>query len=223
MCSNLKYNIFIGLDEPSEISFQKCKTSIFKQNTRYNISIHAINYNTVKEYNRIKDKYESTQFAFARFFTPFISEYNGVSIFCDGDFLFIDSIDNLLDLYDPKFALQCCKHQYKPTNLTKMDGKRQSIYPRKNWSSLMIFNNEHPKNKTLNPETINNQSGAFLHRFKWLEDSEIGDIPIEWNWLVGYYKEKGSFKPKALHFTDGGPWLEEYKDCEFSKVWLDYE
>ena len=100
MCSNLKYNIFIGLDEPSEISFQKCKTSILKQNTRYNISIHAINYNTVKEYNRIKDKYESTQFAFARFFTPFISEYNGVSIFCDGDFLFIDSIDNLLDLYD---------------------------------------------------------------------------------------------------------------------------
>jgi hypothetical protein len=104
-----------------------------------------------------------------------------------------------------------------------MGNKKQSIYPRKNWSSLIIFNNEHPKNKTLNPQTINNQSGAFLHRFKWLEDSEIGDIPIEWNWLVGYYKEKGSFIPKALHFTDGGPWLEEYKDCEFSKVWLDYE
>lgn len=223
MCNNLKYNIFIGLDEPSEIAFQKCKTSILKHNTRYNISIHAINYNNVKEYDRIKDKYESTQFAFARFFTPFISEYNGVSIFCDGDFLFIDSIDNLLDLYDPKFALQCCKHEYKPNNLTKMGGKLQSNYPRKNWSSLMIFNNEHPKNKTLNPETINNQSGAFLHRFKWLEDEEIGNIPIEWNWLVGYYKENNNFKPKALHFTDGGPWLEEYKDCEYNKMWVEYE
>lgn len=223
MHNNLKYNIFIGLDEPNKIAFEKCKASIINQNTRYNISIYAINYNTIKEYKRIKDIYESTQFTFARFFTPFLSEYNGVSIFCDGDFLFLDSIDNLIDLYDPKFAIQCCKHEYTPKDLVKMGNKKQSIYPRKNWSSLIIFNNEHPKNKTLNPLTINNQSGAFLHRFKWLEDSEIGDIPIEWNWLVGYYKEKGSFIPKALHFTDGGPWLEEYKDCEFSKVWLDYE
>tara|TARA_E500000318_G_scaffold111407_2_gene129894 strand:+ start:3289 stop:3960 length:672 start_codon:yes stop_codon:yes gene_type:complete len=221
--SNLKYNIFIGLDEPNEIAFKKCKSSIIKQNTRYSISIHAINYNTINEYNRVKDKYESTQFAFARFFVPFLSNYKSVSIFCDSDFLFLNSIDNLIDLYDPTFAIQCCKHQYTPKSTVKMSNKRQSIYPRKNWSSLIIFNNEHPKNKTLNPLTINNQSGAFLHRFKWLEDNEIGDIPIEWNWLVGYYKEKDYFKPKALHFTDGGPWLKEYKGCEFSKVWLDYE
>jgi lipopolysaccharide biosynthesis glycosyltransferase len=115
--NNLKCNIFIGLDEPNKIAFEKCKASIINQNTRYNISIHAINYNTIKEYERVKDRYESTQFAFARFFTPFLSEYNGVSIFCDGDFLFLDSIDNLIDLYDPKFAIQCCKHEYTPKDL----------------------------------------------------------------------------------------------------------
>ena len=124
----------------------------------------------------------------------------------DGDFLFLESIDNLLDLYDSKYALQCCKHCYNPTNLQKMDGKPQTSWPRKNWSSLMIFNNEHPKNKTLNPLTINNQSGAFLHRFRWLEDDEIGTLPLKWNWLVDWYKKHG-FKYLKGYPEEDAIWL----------------
>ena len=124
------------------------------------------------------------------------------------------------DVY--KRQIQCCKHDYNPTNLQKMDGKPQTSWPRKNWSSLMIFNNEHPKNKTLNPMTINNQSGAFLHRFRWLEDEEIGSLPLQWNWLVDWYKEPDDGKPLALHFTEGGPWLEEYRDCDYALDWLNY-
>ena len=220
---NNKIKIFVGLDEPNKVAYDKCVRSIRDKNNRYNLDIQPINYNTVENYDRKKDPYESTQFAFARFFVPYQSDYTGVSIFLDGDFLFLESIDNLLDLYDSKYALQCCKHCYNPTNLQKMNGKPQTSWPRKNWSSLMIFNNEHPKNKTLNPLTINNQSGAFLHRFRWLEDDEIGTLPLKWNWLVDWYKESnGDGIPAALHYTEGGPWLNEYKHCDYADVWLNY-
>ena len=223
MYNLMKINIYIGLDEPHQIAYDTCQKSILDKNKKYNIEIYPINYNTVKEYSREKDQFESTQFAFARFFVPYLSNYKGISIFVDGDFLFLESIDKLLDLYDDKYALMCCKHNdYNPMNTSKMDGKIQTTWPRKNWSSLMIFNNEHPKNKTLNPFTINNQSGAFLHRFKWLEDEEIGAIPIQWNWLVDWYKEPLDGKPLALHFTEGGPWLEKYKNCSYNKEWYEY-
>lgn len=214
-----KINIYIGLDEPHLEAFNVCKYSILEKNKKYNINIQPINYNTVKEYDREKDQYESTQFAFARFFAPYLSNFKGISIFLDGDFLLLESIDKLLDLYDSKYALQCCQHDYKPKESIKMDGKLQAVWPRKNWSSLMIINNEHPKNKTLTPTTINNQSGAFLHRFKWLDDAEIGSLPLQWNWLVNWYTEPDDGCPLALHYTEGGPWLKEFKDCEYSKVW----
>lgn len=214
-----KINIYIGLDEPHLEAFDVCKYSILEKNKKYNINIHPINYNTVKEYNRKKDQYESTQFAFARFFAPYLSDFKGISIFLDGDFLLLESIDKLLDLYNPKYALQCCQHDYKPKESVKMSGKIQAAWPRKNWSSLMIINNEHPKNKTLTPTTINNQSGAFLHRFKWLDDAEIGSLPLQWNWLVNWYTEPDDGYPLALHYTEGGPWLKEFKNCEYSGLW----
>tara|TARA_R110002153_G_scaffold13431_2_gene49969 strand:+ start:2797 stop:3462 length:666 start_codon:yes stop_codon:yes gene_type:complete len=219
---NKKINIYIGYDDHAQESYDKCYLSILNKNTKYNLNIVPINYNTVKSYNRKKDKFESTQFSFARFFTPYESEYKGISIFVDSDFLFLDSIDSLIDLYDSNYAVQCCKHNYIPESNVKMNNKFQSHYPRKNWSSLMIFNNEHPKNKTLNPLTINNQSGAFLHRFRWLEDNEVGELPIIWNWLTSYYTETNNIKPKALHYTDGGPWLSGYADCKYADKWLNY-
>ena len=214
-----KINIYIGLDEDHLDAFNVCKQSILDKNKKYNINILPVNYNTVKEYDRVKDQYESTQFAFARFFVPYISKFEGISIFLDGDFLLLESIDKLLDLYDSKYAIQCCKHDYVPTSSVKMDGKVQDAWPRKNWSSLIIFNNEHPKNKTLTPLTINNQSGAFLHRFKWLDDGEIGSLPLQWNWLVDWYTEPIDGNPSALHYTEGGPWLEKFKNCEYSDLW----
>lgn len=215
-----KINIFVGLDEPNAISYETCVSSIKRGNKRYELNIQPINYNTIPQYTRERDPYESTQFAFARFFVPYLSNFTGVSIFMDGDFLFMDSIDKLIDLYDSQYAIMCCMHDYNPTNIVKMDGKPQTQWPRKNWSSLMMFNNEHPKNKTLTPSTINNQSGAFLHRFRWLEDNEIGPIPLQWNWLVGWYKEPADGTPKALHYTEGGPWLDGFEDCEYAKNWL---
>ena len=211
--------VFIGLDEPYKIVYDVCKYSILKNNKKYNLDIIPINYNTVKDYNRVKDQYESTQFSFARFWTPFESDFKGVSIFLDSDFLFLDSIDSLIDLYDEEKAIMCCKHNYKPTNSKKMDNKVQTVYPRKNWSSLIIFNNSHPKNKILEPFMLNTSTGSYLHRFSWLDDEDIGNLPLQWNWLTDWYSETEDFKPKALHYTEGGPWLDNYKDCKYNKHW----
>ena len=211
--------IHIGLDEPHQIAYDVCKHSILKFNSRHNLKIFPINYNLVRNYQRKKDLNESTQFSFARFWVPWEDNFKGVSIFLDSDFIFLESIDNLIDLYDDRYAIMCCKHDYIPTNKIKMDGKKQTNYPRKNWSSLIIFNNNHSSHKHLTPLTCNSCSGEYLHRFKWLKDGEIGSLPLEWNWLVDWYSETDSFKPKALHYTEGGPWLENYKNCSYNIEW----
>lgn len=216
-----KFNVFIGLDTDHPIAYDVCKFSI-EINARDRVKIRPINKYIVESYKRATDPSESTDFSFARFFTPYCSEFQGVSIFVDGDFLFLKDIYELIDLYDDRYAVMCCKHEYIPTNETKMGGKIQTRFPKKNWSSLMIFNNNHPKIKTLSPDTINGQSGAFLHQFKFLEDADIGSIPIQWNWLVGWYKEPEDGKPRALHFTEGGPWLQSHKDVEYSDVFDTY-
>ena len=213
-------NIFIDYDGDHPDAYNVCRESILRSSERYNLEVRPLNYNTVSDYCRVKDETESTQFSFARFWTPYESSHEGVSIFVDSDFVFLDSIDKLIDLYDDRYAVMCCKHEdYKPKAEVKMDGKLQTQYPRKNWSSLIIFNNSHPANNVLQPILLNTYTGAHLHRFEWLQDSEIGSIPVEWNWLVDYYTETESFKPKALHYTDGGPWLNQHKNCSYNKIW----
>jgi len=100
-----------------------------------------------------------------------------------------------------------------------MDGQVQTVYPRKNWSSMVLWNCAHPKNKILTPELLNKETPQFLHRFSWLEDEDIGSLPHEYNWLVGWYKEPKDGAPKILHYTEGGPWFDGYRDCEYADVW----
>ena len=115
----------------------------------------------------------------------------------------------------------CVQHDYNPTGETKMDGRLQSIYPRKNWSSLVLWNCGHPSNKIVTKELVNDPSttGKYLHRFSWLKDHEIGEINHEWNWLVGWYEEPKNGYPKAIHYTEGGPWFPEYRFCDYHEVW----
>lgn len=215
------FKVFIGLDSAHPIAYEVCKFSI-ETNASDRVDIQPINKYTVESYSRATDPTESTDFSFARFLVPHCSEFRGVSIFVDGDFVFLKDIYDLVGLYDDRFAVMCCKHSYNPVNETKMGGKIQTRFPKKNWSSLMIFNNEHPKIKTLSPGTINGQSGAFLHQFKFLEEDDIGSIPIQWNWLVGWYKEPNDGKPLGLHFTEGGPWLPRHKNVEYAEVFNTY-
>lgn len=217
--------IIIGYDSCEDLAYKACVNSLIVNSKDHLDIIPLIQKDLIQQkiYTRCIDPLASTEFAFTRFLTPYLCNYNGWAVFCDCDFIFLDDISSLFELVDERYAVMCCQHDYKPTSIYKMDNKIQHLYPRKNWSSLVLWNCKHPKNKLLTPDIINTQTGQFLHRFEWLNDSEIGSIPIEWNWLVGWYQEPRDGKPKALHFTEGGPWLDKYKDCEYSSLYNQYK
>lgn len=221
----IKDKIFIGYDAREQEAYNTCTNSI-KRNTSLPLDISPLKMDNLREagiYKRDIDPLSSTEFSFTRFLIPYLCNYKGWALFCDCDFVFLDDIQNLLSLKNEEFAVMCVQHDYTPQNQFKMDGKEQHIYPRKNWSSLVLWNCEHPSNRAVTPELVNTQSGQFLHRFTWLEDKEIGKIPLQWNWLVGWYKEPLNGKPKALHFTEGGPWFDKYKNCEYSDIYNLYK
>jgi len=165
-------------------------------------------------------KDQSTEFTYTRFLVPYLQDYEGWAMFCDNDFLFLDDVKKIFDMRDDKYALMCCKHDYYPETILKMVNKKQTMYKRKCWSSLMLINCGHESVKKLDLSTVSEQSGRYLHQFKWLKDDEIGSIPRHWNWLVNWYKESDEDKPSALHFTEGGPWI---VDSEYKNLWLDYK
>jgi hypothetical protein len=115
----------------------------------------------------------------------------------------------------------CVQHDYTPREGVKMDGQTQTVYPRKNWSSVMLINCGHPSNRAVTKDLVNDPevTGAYLHRFSWLEDSEVGELDHTWNYLVGVYNDIET--PKLIHYTEGGPWFENYRHCEKNKLWKD--
>ena len=223
---NKKIEVYIGYDTRESTAFEVCVKSILRHVSNPDlIRIHPLRLQELREaniYYRQNDPLSSTEFTFSRFLIPYLQNYQGMAIFCDCDFLFTEDILSLVELFDNSLALQCCKHVYTPTNTYKMDGAFQYSYPRKNWSSLMLYNCSHEANKKLTKELVNTQTGQFLHRLQWLKDQEIGEISHEWNWLVGWYKEPKDGKPKALHFTEGGPWHKGYENCEYADKWKEY-
>ncbi|KAL2462743.1 Protein CDI [Forsythia ovata] len=219
------FKIFIGYDSREDVAYEVCRYSILKR-TSIPIEIFPIKQCELREkgiYWRERGKLESTEFSFSRFLTPYLANYNGWAMFVDCDFLYLGDIKELFDMIDEKYAIMCVHHDYTPKEATKMDGAIQTVYPRKNWSSMVLYNCGHPKNRVLTPEVVNKETGAFLHRFQWLEDKEIGEIPFIWNFLVGHNAivvgDPGTY-PKAIHYTLGGPWFEQWKDFEFSDLWL---
>lgn len=210
--------IFIGWDSKEDAAYQACKKSL-QLHSSMQLNIIPIKQQDLRQkniYARKIDPLSSTEFTFTRFLVPQLSNWTGWALYVDCDFIFLDDVKNLFDQADDRYALMCVQHDYKPTSKLKMDGKAQHVYPRKNWSSAILFNCSHPAHKQIhvNDET---KDGKWFHRFSWLDDSEIGAIDHEWNWLVGWYKEPEDGTPKALHYTEGGPWFEEYKDCEYSE------
>nr|ABR16949.1 unknown [Picea sitchensis] len=218
-----KIKIFIGYDPREDLAYEVCRYSILKHATMP-VEIIPIKQPDLRKtglYWRNRDKTESTEFSFTRFLTPFLAGFEGWALFIDCDFLYTADIRELAEFIDDKYAIMCVKHDYTPKNATKMDGVPQTVYPRKNWSSMVLYNCSHPKNRVLTPSVVNSQSGAFLHRFTWLDNDDIGSIPFVWNFLVGHNEvdDENRF-PRAIHYTSGGPWFEAWKDCEFADLWL---
>lgn len=212
-----KLKIFIGFDQRESIAYHTfCQSIIEKSSVPISLTPLALNnLNTYRE----KHEDQSNDFIYSRFLTPYLMNYDGWAIFADGDMICQTDIKELWDLKDESKAVLVVKHNYQTKALKKYLGNKNENYPRKNWSSVILWNCSHPKHKILNPEFIAKQTGAYLHRFSWLEDHEIGELPREWNWLAIEYPENKN--AKLIHYTLGTPCFKEYKDTDMSDIWYE--
>ena len=209
--------IYIGHDSRFPQATRVCRKSIEDHSEK---GEHEIKYLDKKSLTRVgaygrKDvEGESTEFSFTRFYVPMLSHYQGKSLFVDNDFVFKCNPTELEQYLRDK-PVACVKHKLDNIHNDKMGGVKNKSYPRKCWSSLMLFDNN--KLKHLTKEYLDNASPADLHQFAWVKDNEIGRIPLKYNHLVGYYIKHKYIK--AIHYTQGGPWFDEYKDGELSEEW----
>tara|TARA_A100000164_G_scaffold303470_1_gene279207 strand:+ start:2077 stop:2748 length:672 start_codon:yes stop_codon:yes gene_type:complete len=210
-------NIFIGYDSKEKVAYNVLSHSIIQNSTKP-VAITPIALNHLKDdFVRERNSLSSTEFSFSRFMIPHLMNYQGWALFMDCDMLMFEDISKLWRMRDDSKAIQVCKHDYIPKEKTKFLGQPQTAYPKKNWSSFMLMNCN--KCSSLTPDYVNRASGLELHQFKWLEgDHLIGDLPLEWNWLVGEYEHKDDVN--NVHFTKGGPWFEEYAKCDYSQDWF---
>jgi hypothetical protein len=210
--------IFIGYDPVEAVAFHTLSHSI-QRRASVPVSIAPVMQSQLKGlYTRPRGPTESTEFSLTRFLVPALSEYRGWSVFMDCDMLCrVDVAQLEAEIERQKDrAVLVCQHDYVPRTERKFLGQVQTKYPRKNWSSLMVMNNE--RCRALSPDYVNTASGLELHRFAWLRDDEIGALPLEWNWLVGEY----DYSPaaKLVHYTLGGPYFDAYRNCDYADEWF---
>jgi hypothetical protein len=212
--------IFIGYDRKESIAWHTLVNSIIRQ-SYHPVSIIPLSLRGVsKVFSRPQDPRQSNEFSFSRFLVPFLSGFQGHSIYMDCDMLVRGDINDIfLELNkNPSCAVHVVKHDYSPRQNVKYLGAVQYQYPRKNWSSFVVWNCAHSKNRVLTPEFVQSQPGSVLHRFSWLEDFEIGEINRKWNWLVGEFDDPPD-DLRVIHWTNGGPYFSELSDIEFSAEW----
>src|SRR5262245_657334 len=215
------FRIYIGWDSREPEAYDVAKVSL-ERRASVPVSIMPIKVDELRArglYRRDKDPLASTEFTYSRFFTPALAGFSGWALFCDCDFLWLGRIAGLLDYQCKPEAVDSEQHDYTPKDTVKMDGAVQTTYPRKNWSSLMLFNCDHPSVRKLTPDLINRETGAYLHRMQWTADAEIGALPVEWNWLEGWNQKPAQGTPKAVHFTRGEPWFENWQDVDYGDLW----
>jgi hypothetical protein len=231
---HMRPTICIGYDSPHPSAFAVCRHSLCRHMTQdfRIIGIELGDMRRRKLYTRptqmrasdgqlwdeISEAPMATEFAISRFLTPFLGGWgDGWAVFMDCDMLAMTDITQLWHLLDNRYAVMCTKPSYVHHGDIKMDGRQQTIYPRKLWSSLMAFNLEHQANSALTLELINGMPGRDLHRFCWLPDNLIGELPAAWNWMEGI--SDAQISPSIVHFTHGGPWLQSHQDVAFAEEW----
>lgn len=167
----------------------------------------------------------STEFSHTRFLIPALMQYKGWALFMDADMIFMSDIAKLFALRNDDYAVMCVKHLHYPAeNSLKMDARLQYRYHRKNWSSFVLWNCGHEANKALTSEKVNCMKGSDLHAFAWLSDNQIGALPFSYNYISGV-SPKGVLpvnnRPDVIHYTEGGPWLDECQNVPFALHWLE--
>jgi lipopolysaccharide biosynthesis glycosyltransferase len=209
-------NVFIGFDPRETVAFHVLSHSIHARASQP-VSIVPLMLSELQGIMmRERHRLQSTDFSFSRFLTPYLSDYAGWSVFMDCDMLMLDDIAELHALRDERYAVMVVKHDHMPKESRKFLDQPQTPYQKKNWSSVMLFNNA--RCRALTPEYVNAASGLELHQFKWLaNDDLIGELPERWNHLVGYNPPRKGMS--LVHYTLGGPYFNEYRDCEYTEEW----
>lgn len=228
-----KLEIFVGYDSREKEAFEVAKASILKHYSNANIQSINLGYcggaglytrPFVGPPGRRKDVISrapmSTDFALTRFLVPWLSEHKDLAIFIDCDMLVRCDIRKMLKYADDQCAVSCVKHEMPRKTSTKMDGCWQLPYARKNWSSVMLWNLRHPAFQKFTLSQVNTLRGLDLHQFTWLKDDEIGELPAEWNHLVGVDVPRPD--AKIVHFTLGIPTMRGYENCEYADEWREY-
>lgn len=217
-----KINVYVGYDPVESVAWHTFVHSIYKNSTRP-VSITPINLENLKGiYNRKRDPRQSNEFSFSRFLVPYLNDYTGFAIFFDCDMLMRADVAELLEIgiKNSDKAVHVVKHTYTPRDDIKYLNTVQYSYPRKNWSSVVVWNCSHPSNRAVTQDFVNTATPMELHRFLWLKDDEIGSLDVRWNWLVGEY-DKPPEDVKNVHWTVGGPYFNEYRNADFSDEWRD--
>ena len=213
--------VYIGYDPVETVAWHTMAHSIFSRSSRP-VAIIPINISNLRAiYRRQRDPKQSNEFSFTRFLVPYLNGFEGLAVFFDCDMLLRTDIAELFEYahVDPTKAVHVVKHDYQPRDDIKYLDTVQYRYPRKNWSSVVLWNCGHPSNLRLTPDFINTASGMELHRFQWLRDDEIGALDMRWNWLVGEYDQPPE-DVKNVHWTVGGPYFHEYRNTDFAQEWL---
>ncbi|MEI9893162.1 MAG: glycosyltransferase [Chthoniobacter sp.] len=204
--------IFIGFDSREAEAADVLEHSLRKHSS-IPLDIRMLKLSEL-DFRRPRDPLQSTEFTYTRFLVPHLCRYAGKAVFMDCDMLCLGDVKELDDLDMSGLALRVVKHDYRPTSAVKMDGCVQTVYPRKNWSSLMIMNCAELTLWT--PEVVATATGAYLHRFQEIPDAKIGDIPDTWNTL-----DVMDARTRLIHYTSGGPWFAQYQDHPFGRVWIE--
>lgn len=208
-------NIFVGYDPREASVFHVCANSIIRHSS-VPVAITPLALKNLGDYAEGHDD-GSNEFIYSRFLVPKLMGYQGWALYIDGDMLVRSDINEVWQMRDDSKALMCVQHDYKTRAQAKYLGSVNQDYPRKNWSSVVMWNCADPDNAEVTPEFVQNSTGAQLHRFTWLEDSKIGALPKEWNWLpdeLGVNEEA-----KLLHWTLGAPCFHEYADAPMADHW----
>lgn len=213
------YRIFIGFDQREAIAFHTCVQSVL-HNASVPVTITPLVLNNLGGIYKETHSDGSNDFIYSRFLVPYLTKFKGTAVFLDGDMVVETDIKQLFDQADPNSALQVVKHDYKTKARAKYLGNRNEDYPRKNWSSVILWNCEHKAHQVLRPDFVARQSGAYLHRFQWLNDADIGALDQTWNWLAEEYPSNPACD--LIHYTLGTPCFDSYKNCSQSDRWHHY-
>ena len=138
------FRIFIGYDERQAVSYTTLQHSIL-ETASGPVSVTPLILSTLPITRR-----GLTPFTFSRFLVPWLCNYQGHALFLDADMFLVSDIYEMTQYFNDEHAISVVR------SIAQFEQ-----------SSVMLFNNAHPKNKELTPEFIQNTEGN-LHGLCWL-------------------------------------------------------